>query len=244
VRDTLYNDAAYYRMLFASRQHDLPLYLELAAEAGGELLELGIGAGRVALPLARAGFSVTGIDVAPDMLASLAELAAREPAAVQARLSWLLGDARTAELGRKFRLVICPFNGLAHHHGLGELAPLFATVARHLAPGGLFAFDVLVPDPVLLRGGSSSVAWMRHPRTGEVCRCDEDVSYDQAKELLTIRTTLRFMEAEREPEVLTLVIQQFYPGQTEKLIAELGFELVATRPELTDAVGYVCRVAG
>jgi SAM-dependent methyltransferase len=240
VSDTLYSDPAYYRMLFDRRQHDLPFYLGLAAELGGGVLEYGIGTGRVALPLARAGFSVTGIDCSADMLASLARQAEAEPADVRARLGWHLGDARTLELDRRFALVSCPFNGLAHHHRPADLGAFLANAQRHLAPSGLFACDVLEPDPILLRGESSTIPWFRHPSTGEVCRCDEDVSYDGSTHLLRIRTTIRFMERERPPDVLEIVVRQHFADELPALLEEAGFALERS-VSLGDSIGYVCR---
>jgi SAM-dependent methyltransferase len=240
VPDTLYSAPAYYRMLFDRRQHDLPFYLGLAAEAGGAVLEYGIGTGRVALPLARAGFSVTGIDCSADMLASLAAQAEAEPADVRTRLRWHLGDARALRLAERFALVSCPFNGLAHHLGPAELAAFLASVQRHLAPAGVFACDVLEPDPILLRGESSTIPWFRHPSSGEVCRCDEDVSYDPATRLLRIRTTIRFMERERPPDVLEIVVRQHFADELPALLREAGFALERS-VDLGDSLGYVCR---
>ena len=238
--ETLYSDPAYYRMLFDRRQHDLPFYLGLGAEAEGPVLEVGIGTGRVALALARAGHAVTGIDRSTDMLSSLAACAEKEPPEVRARLCWHHGDATALRLGTRFALVIYPFNGLAHHHSSAELAALFANVHQHLAHGGIFGFDVLLPDPVLLRGESSTIPWFRHPATGEVCRCDEDVSYDEATRLLTIRTTIRFMERERPAETLELVVRQHFAEETPSLLAAAGFEL-SRSVDLGDSLGYVCR---
>jgi SAM-dependent methyltransferase len=242
VADTLYSDPAYYRMLFDRREHDVPFYLGLGAEAGGPILEYGIGTGRVALPLARAGYSVTGIDRSAEMLSSLAAAVQAERAEVRARVCWHLGDATELGLETRFALVIYPFNGLAHHHRQADLAAFFARVRRHLGPDGIFAFDVLEPDPVLLRGESSTIPWFRHPVTGEVCRCDEDVSYDGAARLLTIRTTIRFMESARPPEVLELVVRQHFAEQTPALLAEAGFALVRSE-DLGDSRAYVCRAA-
>ena len=238
--DTLYTDPAYYRMLFDRRQHDLPFYLGLAAEAGGAMLEYGIGTGRVALPLARAGYSVVGIDCSAEMLSSLAAAVEAEAPAVRARLSWLAGNARELQLDRRFALVTCPFNGIAHHHAQRELAAFFANVKRHLTDGGIFAFDVLEPDPVLLRGESTHIPWFRHPATGEVCRCDEEVSFEPEPRLLTIRTTIRFMETERSPERLELVLRQHFADETPALLTAAGFELCRV-VDLGDSLGYVCR---
>lgn len=240
---TLYTDAAYYRMMFDGRSHDLPFYAELAAGAAGSVLELGVGTGRVALPLARAGAEVVGVDSAPAMLELLAEAAAAEPAAVRERLSWQRAEVPSLELARRFDVVLYPFNGLAHHHRPDEQAAVFEAVHRHLAPGGRFAFDVSVPDPALLTGASSSAPWFRHPRSGAVCRCDETSRYDPDRRVLTFESTIRPMEGDGEPEILTWSLRQFAPHELPRMLAHHGFELVRKPIGLVDATGYVCIAA-
>lgn len=239
--DSLYSEAAFYRLLFDDRQHDLPLYGELAAEAGSAVLELGIGTGRVALSLARAGHQVVGIDDSESMLSSLSARVQSEPSRVQARLSWRQADVAKLDLGARFALVTCPFNGLAHHHTEAELGGFFDSVRRHLTEDGRFAFDVMVPDPASLRGGSSSVPWFRHPTTGDVCRCDESASYDAATQILTLTAEIRWMEVDREPLKLMWRLRQFQPAETAQLLHSHNFEIVAGPVDLVDAVGYVCR---
>ncbi len=242
LADTLYDEPAYYRMLFDGRRHDLSFYAELADERGGPVLEYGIGTGRVAIPLARAGYAMVGIDRSESMLSSLAEQVRAQPAEVRERLEWQCADARTARLGRRFPLVLCPFNGIAHHHSLDELGAFLARVREHLGDGGRFAFDVLVPDPGLLRGESCSIPWFRDPRTGEAARSDETAAYDAHAQLMTITSTVRPMEREAEPEVLTLRLRMLFPQETLLLLRHHGFE-VLRRVELGDAIGYVCRLA-
>jgi len=80
-------------------------YTALARETGGPVLEIACGTGRVAIPIARQGFAVTGLDVVPGML----ELARSKSACLPVR--WAAGDARTFELGGRFRLVFLTGNG-------------------------------------------------------------------------------------------------------------------------------------
>jgi len=243
VTDSLYGDPFVYRMLFDGREHDLRWYLDLATQASGEILEIGVGTGRVALPLARAGHSVVGVDRSQAMLQSLAAELDRERVDVRSRLSSICADARSLDLGRRFALVLCPFNGLAHQLEDDDLTSLLAAVHRHLEPGGCLAFDVLAPDPVRLGGSCSSVPWLRHPRTGDVCRYDEELSYEPATERVRIRMTIRFMQVEREPEILTLELRQFFPAALERNLGKAGFEVVQ-QVDLGDSLGYLCAPVG
>lgn len=243
--EPLYVEPALYELLFAQRQHDLPLYLGLAAErlapaspVARAVLELGVGAGRVALPLARAGHSVVGIDSSAAMLARLRTALEREPLAVQERLVALQADATSVSLERRFALVTCPFNGLAHFHSAAELGALLQTVRRHLAPGGAWAFDVMVPEPAVLAGTSSWMPWLRHPRTGEVCRAEETTAYDADQHVLTIRTVLHRMQSDEPAQELELRLRVFSRPELRALLARHGF-VVAREIGLVDGMGFV-----
>ncbi|MBZ0119453.1 MAG: class I SAM-dependent methyltransferase, partial [Sandaracinaceae bacterium] len=140
----LYREPAYYRMLFDGRSADLPFYLQ---HAKSEILEIGVGAGRVAIALAREGHRVHGVDLAPDMLSALETRLAEEPPELASRISFRQADARTVRLDRTFARVFIPFNGIAHYPSASDLGALLGTVRAHLAPGGLFVFDAMLPRP-------------------------------------------------------------------------------------------------
>jgi SAM-dependent methyltransferase len=118
---------------------DLVFYESLAGRCDGPVLELGVGTGRVAIPLARAGFEVWGIDTSE---ALLAHARCKGGSELAERLNLQPGDMRDVQLGRTFELI---FAGLgAFHHLLtpdDQLACL-RSVQRHLAPGGLFVSDL------------------------------------------------------------------------------------------------------
>jgi len=101
--------------------------------AAGSLLELGCGTGAMLAGLAPA-FEVTGVDRSPEMLA----IAART--APGARL--ILDDMTEFSLGARFDVVICVFDTLNHLPRLADWRAMFGRVHEHLAPGGLFTFDV------------------------------------------------------------------------------------------------------
>jgi len=240
--DSLYTESAYYRMLFAERAQDLPFYLRATEGLGehDEVLELGVGDGRVAIPLAARGRRVTGVDLSSSMLASLEARLTELSPDVASRVRVELGDSRTVRLGRRFARVLCPFNGIAHFHDGEALELLLDTVRAHLAPGGVFAFDVMIPDPALLAGGAASVPWLLHPRTGAVCRMEERYDYHATTRVLTITTSL--IERERDArQDLVLSLRQFAPGELAALLAERGFDVVAETDELGDSLAYLCR---
>jgi len=118
---------------------DLPLWRELAAEhgAGGpaSILDLGAGAGRVALDLARAGHDVTALDVDPVLLAALRERAEAAGLAVET----VQADARDFALERRFAIVLAPMQTIQLLGGPEGRAGLLRSALGALHPGGLLA---------------------------------------------------------------------------------------------------------
>jgi SAM-dependent methyltransferase len=124
---------------------DTAFYTQLATDVGGPVLELGCGTGRILLSIARAGIPVTGIDGSAEMLARLGAKLAAEPAEVRDRVTYRRDDSSNFDLGTNFSLVIAPFRVLQHLSTLDEQLDCVKSVARHLAPGGQFVFDVFNP---------------------------------------------------------------------------------------------------
>lgn len=231
----LYTESALYRMLFSERTADVAWYRALVAEHGSPVLELGVGDGRVALALADEGHEVVGVDRSPEMLAALEER--REGRSVETQLS----DARSVRLGRRFPVVTFPFNGIAHLHGPEDQAAVLDTVKAHLESRGVFAFDVMIPDPSHRAGSTGFVPRLVHPRTGAVCRMEERHTFDAETEVLTITTTL-VDRLSGETQTLTLALRQLEPQQTDRMLAYHGLTIVERSAAIGDSLAYVCRV--
>jgi SAM-dependent methyltransferase len=114
------------------------LLTELAG--GGRVLELGIGTGRVALPLAARGVEVHGIDSSPAMVAKLHEKPGGDAIPVT------IGDMAELPVDRDFSLVFVGFNTLFMLTTQEAQVRCFRSVAAHLAPGGRFVVHTFVPD--------------------------------------------------------------------------------------------------
>ena len=117
-----------------------PAVAFLAEEArGGAALELGVGTGRLALPLSRRGVRVHGIEISEDMVAQL-----RARAGSQA-ITVTMGDFATVRAEGTFRLAYLVRNTVMNLTTQDEQMACFHNVARHLEPGGRFVVEVLVP---------------------------------------------------------------------------------------------------
>jgi SAM-dependent methyltransferase len=112
---------------------------ELAA--GGPVLELAIGSGRVALPLAERGIAVEGIEASPEMVALLRG----KPGGTA--IPVVVGDMADVGVTGPYPLVYLVFNTLFNLTGAGRQEDCFRNVARVLAPGGAFVIEAFVPDP-------------------------------------------------------------------------------------------------
>jgi SAM-dependent methyltransferase len=127
----------------ASMTEDVAFYVELAQEPDGPVVELAVGSGRVAIPVAQAiGRPVIGIDRSPAMLAK-ARAAAAE-AGVELDLREV--DMRELALEERAALVYCPFRSLLHVPTWADRRRVFEQVAAALRPGGRFAWNVFAFD--------------------------------------------------------------------------------------------------
>jgi ubiquinone/menaquinone biosynthesis C-methylase UbiE len=136
--------AADYEKWAAEMTEDIPFYVELAREADGALVELAVGNGRVAIPVAEAtGKAVLGIDISPAMLAQAR--AKGEEAGVELELRE--GDMRELALDEPASLIYCPARALMHLPTWADRRRTFERIAAALEPGGRFAWNAFVFNP-------------------------------------------------------------------------------------------------
>ena len=130
----------------ASVTEDVPFYLAEARKvAPGPVVELGVGTGRIAVPIAAEGIRVIGVDSSRRMLEVCAERAALAGAAWSIDLR--LGDLRQPPVAERVPLVLCPFRSYLHLADDGERRQALRAARRLLRPGGRLVFDVFEPGP-------------------------------------------------------------------------------------------------
>jgi len=208
-------------------EQDVPFYTALAADAGGPVLELGCGTGRVLLPCAAAAGSAVGVDVSPSMLARAATAAAA--AGLGARVELHRGDMRTVRLERRFPLVIIPFRSLFHLPRDDDWLAALATVRAHLAPGGRFAANVFVPDPELIAARQDHhglAGEVRHPDTGQRVVLWEHTSFDTVAQVAHRRRVTEVLNdsglvLERRHRLLDVYFR--HPNEVLYLLEAAGF---------------------
>jgi ubiquinone/menaquinone biosynthesis C-methylase UbiE len=135
--------ASHYDEWSAHMTADVAFYVALARQAGGPLVELAIGNGRVAIPVAQAtGQRVIGIDSSPAMLGQ----ARRRAAEAGVELELLEGDMRDLALAEPAALIYCPFRALLHLPTWTDRRRTFERVAASLRPAGRFAWNAFAFD--------------------------------------------------------------------------------------------------
>jgi len=126
----------------------------LADLAGdGRALELAIGTGRVAVPLAERGMPVTGIELSAPMVDQL------RTKVDEATIPVVLGDMATAVAPGEFTLVYLVFNTISNLQTQAEQVACFRNAARHLVPGGRFVIELWVPELRKLPPGAPATVW-------------------------------------------------------------------------------------
>ena len=136
-----------------SEKDDVEFYVSQAKKHGGRALELGVGTGRLAIQLARAGVETWGIDTSSHMLSAAEANAARESPETRARLHLSLRNAVDFALPQRFNMIYFPSCSFDHILDPAQQRAALLNVRRHLAPGGSYVFDLyLTADPKPDRG--------------------------------------------------------------------------------------------
>ncbi len=141
-----YRRAAKFYDLFGSK-NDLEFYRELALQSGNKALEVGVGTGRVAIPLAKAAVTVVGIDNSVHMLRVAREKLAKEPEAVRRRVILKKGDMRNFRLKQSFPFIYIPASTFDHNITVEQQKRTLNCIYKHLEKNGTFAFDLEQAKP-------------------------------------------------------------------------------------------------
>jgi SAM-dependent methyltransferase len=191
---------------------DVPFYVAEARKAGGPIVELGVGTGRIAVPTAVAGVAVIGVDSSAGMLEVCRRRA--EAAGVAELLDLKLGDLAAPPVDERVRLVTCPFRAYLHLPDRAARVGALSAARDLLLPGGHLIFDVFAPrrDDIEETHGR----WIeREPEIFE--RAD----WDERKQTLTL--SVRGPEGEG-----TMRLAWISAGEWRKTLKAAGFEVERT----------------
>ena len=139
--------AEFYEVIDAYRNRsDVSFYVNYAKQAGGKVLELGCGTGRVLIPSARAGIEITGFDLSDSMLRICKRKLQAETQDVQQKVKLIKGDMSNFALNEKFRLITTPFRPFQHLETVETQISCLECAHKHLEMGGRFILDLFNPS--------------------------------------------------------------------------------------------------
>jgi SAM-dependent methyltransferase len=195
----------------ASVVEDVGFYLEEARRSRGPVVELGVGTGRIAVPIAAEGIRVIGVDSSRGMLDVCREHA--ETAGVSELVDLRLGDLRKPPVEEPVELVLCPFRSYLHLHTDEERLQALRSARDLLVPGGRLVFDVFAPAPDDIE--ETHGRWLE--REPEIF---EHADWNQEARTLTLSV--------RGPEgATTMSLAWISPAEWSALLHAAGFEVVA-----------------
>ncbi|RPK62768.1 Cypemycin methyltransferase [Streptomyces sp. ADI96-02] len=194
---------------------DIATYLLTIASPGASVLELGVGTGRVALPLAERGFQVHGVESSRGMLD---RLAAKDP---EGRITPVHGDFSGLDLGRSFDVVLAPFNVLCCAMAVDEQIAMAHAMARHVAADGHVVIETFDPSDYHVQKRNEVTT---HP-VGTRGALIESASVLPASQNMMLQSTL-LLDGDA-PRTATTVMRYVWPGELDLLGAIAGLELVA-----------------
>lgn len=223
-----FEDPDYYACSYAARKEDVAFYTRIAKKHD-RVLEYGIGNGRIALPIARGGAQVFGVDQSRAMLADLRARLKRQPPELRARIEMRTGDMRSVRLKQRFPLVICPFNTLLHLYTRQDVERWLARVRDHIEPRGRLVLDISMPileDLADKPGTSYSMKPFVHPTAGLV-GYREVFDYDRVRQILFVSMCFEPKTRGKKPFMVPLAHRQYFPREMEALLHYNGFETTA-----------------
>jgi len=216
---------ALYDLQYSTYGEDLPFWVELARAAGGPVLEVGCGTGRVHLPLLQAGVDVDGFDLQPAMLDELR----RKAAALGATPRVHEADMRDFALLRRYALVVIPFRAFLHNLTTADQLATLRACHRHLLPGGRLVVDLFYPSFARLTERDGEWRLERefaHPESGRPLSVVSRRRSDRVNQTMWVEMELR--EHDERGAVLATHPQSFalrwiYKPEMELLLQVAGF---------------------
>jgi len=219
--------------VYASRK-DVNFYVELARAAGGAVLELGCGTGRILLPIAAAGCRIAGLDLSEPMLARCRAKLERESREVRQRVRLLRASMTEFDLGESFHLVTTPFRSFQHLRTVDEQLACLRCAHRHLVPGGRLVLDFFQTDARRMHDPAFLQERQGYPEATLPDRrkfrlTERIAAYHRAEQCNDVELiyNVTHPDGRTERRVMAFTMRYFFRYEVEHLLARCGFQVVA-----------------
>lgn len=202
----------------------IAFYCDLAKTVGGPVLEIACGSGLVTIPIAAQGLDVTGVDLAHSML----EHARKKAEEQNLNIRWVESDARSFDLGMQYRFILLTGNAFQAFLRREDQEALLASVKRHLAPNGIFAFETRNPSGHDLTNQPEEEFDQSYISVeGLQVSVSFTQMYDPLAQIMYWTSYRRWNDGKREHKKETHIACRFtYPRELEALLHYNGFEII------------------
>ncbi len=212
---------------------DVPFYVDEARRAGGPVLEVACGTGRILLPVARQHVPVTGIDLSPHMLKACRDKLDKEPAEVRSCVTLRQADMRDFRLGTSFALVMLPFRPFQHLTTVEDQRACLSTIHGHLNSKGRLILDLFNPSLPAIAADNVGQELGPEPEFvtpdgRRVVRWHKFVSKDFFNQINQVELIydVRHPDGRTERLVHSFPMRYLFRFEAEHLLARCGFRLL------------------
>lgn len=220
--------ARFYDLEYGHKENDIDFYLDVAEEIGGPVLEIGVGTGRIALPLVEEGIKVVGIDNSAEMIKIAQKNLEDVPKEFFQNLTLVQQDMKELDIKQKFPLCIIPFRAFLHNLTQKDQLITLERIYQHLEPGGILAFDLFVP----LYSVISNDEWLDEIEEDELAyensglTISTHVKHNPVNQLMEIKNTYktRTIDGQLETCEASMTYRYVFRYEMEALLTAAGFE--------------------
>lgn len=234
-----YNDffAECYDILHSNLE-DVEAFKEMAERFGPKVLELGVGTGRIAIPLARESYHVTGLDISENMLTTCREKLDEERENTVESIDLVKGDVRNFHLAGKFDLILASCNIMNYLVEISELKKALSCIKKHLTHDGAFVIDNSLPDvqEMVERNGEEFRYEYENPNNGRKIIDRFTPTYDFVDQIE--HDTIHFTEYDGEEKTREIEIEEtltfYFPRELREILTNERYEIFEERGSLNN----------
>ncbi len=219
-----------YDLIYGTFTADIPHAVALARDAGGPVLEVACGSGRVLAPMLEAGVECDGIDLSAPMIeAARAKLSARGLAA-----GLHVGDMRSFRLPRRYALVLIAFNSFLHNLTQPDQIATLRCCREHLAPGGRLALVVFHPSAgKLIEFSTGEHMTVERLVDGALLRVFDHADDDRIEQVRTVSRRVEHLDEDERvtrEERYTFQLRYVFKPEMELLLRAAGYSRWTVKP--------------